>query len=372
MFTSKLENKYSERAEFIEVKDRKVVKTLGNLQKEYTALREGAMFYDCSTYGLFSVHGDKAELFLENLATKDIQYLNVGNVSECYFLNEEAEIVGNVFVVRRENDFIVISPWEKAADVKEWLVIQAKESEYEIEIKDLFDTMAIVSTEGPKSWKVVKKIFGVEIENLALRASMSFSWSGQEILLIRAGRSSEYGYIAISSIEGGLNIYDKLLNEEGQWDFPVNEGGLECIELAMLEVHQPNFLRETSEHGNIFELAQQWQIQYDKEDYIGYEKMMEIFKTANSKGAVGFVANESQIPYEAGDKIYLNEACIGHVVYSLYSIKLCKPLGIALLNNPYANAGLTLEVKTPDGVLQNIQTISGPFIRPLSWDQKME
>ncbi len=372
MLISKLENKYSDRAEFVDMKGRKVVKSFGNLKKEYEALREGAMFYDCSTYGLLLVEGQKVDLFLEKLATKDIQYLNIGNISECYFLNEVAEVIGNVFIVRRENDFMVIATWEQAEDVKSWLILQAEKSEYKITILDLMDKMAMVSIEGPKSWKVVKKVFDIAIENLALRTFMTFSWYGEELILIRVGRSSEYGYMTISSNDSGAKIYEELLSTKDEWDFPVQEGGFDCIELSMLEVHQPNFLRETKEHGNLFELAQQWQIQYDKEDYIGHEKMMETFEKVRTKGVVGFVAEDSQIPYQTGCKIYLDETCIGHVIYSLYSIKLGKPLGIAVLDNPYANAGLELIIQSNDGELQKIKTVSSPFIRPLSWDLKME
>ena len=207
MLISKLENKYSDRAEFVDMKGRKVVKSFGNLKKEYEALREGAMFYDCSTYGLLLVEGQKVDLFLEKLATKDIQYLNIGNISECYFLNEVAEVIGNVFIVRRENDFMVIATWEQAEDVKSWLILQAEKSEYKITILDLMDKMAMVSIEGPKSWKVVKKVFDIAIENLALRTFMTFSWYGEELILIRVGRSSEYGYMTISSNDSGAKIY---------------------------------------------------------------------------------------------------------------------------------------------------------------------
>ena len=87
---------------FEEIGGCSVLRTAGDAEGEYRALREGAMFYDCSAYGFCKVEGEGADRLLEKLATKDIQYLNEGNISECYFLDEEASVVGSVFILRRK------------------------------------------------------------------------------------------------------------------------------------------------------------------------------------------------------------------------------------------------------------------------------
>ncbi len=366
MIESKLKSINGADVKYMEIGGRKVVETTGNMQEEYQALREGMMFYDCSTYGMLTVSGADADDFLEKISTKDIQYLNVGNVSECYFLNDDAAVIGSVFVLRREDDFFVIVPWEQADAVKEWLEKQADGED--VIIQDIQGTKALTQIEGPQSWKVIKKIFDIEVENIALRSSEVTEWNGEEITIIRIGRSSEYGYMMLSSFEKAEELFQAYNKEE--WDFPVKQGGFEALELSMLEVHQPNFLRETSKYGNVFELAQQWYIQFDKEDYVGYEKLMEQFHAGITKTAVGFTAEKaSDIASDA--KVYVDDECIGTVVYAKDSFKLGKKLGIAVLNKPYAVSGLKLSVKTADGT-KEMETISGPFLRPLSWDMKME
>lgn len=366
MIESKLKNISGADVKYMEIGGRKVVESTGDIQDEYQALREGSMFYDCSTYGMFTVSGDDADDFLEKISTKDIQYLNVGNVSECYFLNENAAVVGSVFILRREDDFFVIVPWEQADAVKDWIKKQADGEN--VSIEDIQGTVALTEIEGPESWKVIKKVFDVEVENIALRSSEVTKWNGEEITIIRIGRSSEYGYMILSSFEKAEELFLKYSKEK--WNFPVKEGGFGALELSMLEVHQPNFLRETKKYGNIFELAQQWYIQFDKEDYIGYKTLMEQFQTGVTKTAVGFTAEEASA-IESDGKVFVDEECIGSIVYAKDSFKLKKKLGIAVLNKPYAVSGLKLSVETADGK-KKIETISGPFLRPLSWDLKME
>ena len=154
--------------------------------------------------------------------------------------------------------------------------MKEKSGEEAVEIEQMSDTAAI-TIEGPESWRAVQELFSADITGIGLRSSDIITWEGEDITVIRVGRTSEYGYVIMASVEkakGNLQTYERR-----RVGLPVKEGGLDALELAMLEVHQPNFIRETEEFGDIFELAQQWYIQYDKEDYTGWERLMEKLAT---------------------------------------------------------------------------------------------
>ena len=304
---------------------------------------------------------------MEYLSTKDIQYLNVGNISECFFLNEDASVIGSVFIYRREEDFIVITPWEHGNAVKEWLEIHAFQTGMEVEVLD--GKIAAMCVEGPQSWKIIKHILDFEIETLPLRYAEELVYKDEIVTILRIGRSTEYGYMIVTTPECGKTVYKALV--ESEYSFPVNEGGLDCLELAMLEVHQPNFRRETIRYGNILELAQQWYIQYDKEKYVGKEKLMVLLDEGIEKNAVGFIGENEDRQYLSGCNVMVDGENIGEVVYSMYSLKLGCVLGIAILDKPFGQSGMDYEVQTKNGIKQ-IHTVSAPFVRPLSWDLKME
>lgn len=75
-----------------------------------------------------------------------------------------------------------------------------------------------------------------------------------QLSVIRIGRTSDSGDLIFSDIRTGECIYKNL--QKGDIDFPLEERDFDCIYLAMLEVYQPNFIRETKEFGNVFELGQ--------------------------------------------------------------------------------------------------------------------
>ncbi|GHU63723.1 aminomethyltransferase [Clostridia bacterium] len=345
---------------------REIVKNFGNLEQEYQAIREGAMLYDASTYGIFSVLGQAVDEFLERLATKDIQYLNVGNASECLFLTEEAEVVGSVIIIKRERDYCLLVPWEHAQAIKDWLIKQAQDEE-EVKIEDLSGQKGILALEGPQTWKIVQQMLPqVNVESLALRMAVEVTDESGEITLMRFGRSSEYGYMIISDADGIKKYYQKAFEIGKKESILVADGGVDVLELAMLEIHQPNFIRETAEFGNVLELDQQWFIQFDKEDYLGQEKLKELFEEGVSKHSVGFVCEKEVEPKTA---VFCEGEQIGEVIYTRYSFALKKAVGIALLENPYAQSRMTYgigEEKMP------METLSAPYVRPLSWDLAME
>ncbi len=365
-----LESMYVKKPVYGNIENKKIIKNFGNVTEEYNALRNGAIIYDCCGYGIYSISGQESSDFLEKLATKEIQYLNVGNVTECYFLNEEAEVVASVFILRQEDNYLVITSWEHADRTKEWL-LNKSEKYSQVNIQCMDGQFAAVSIEGPYSWKLVKNALNIDVGSLPLRVAANIEIDGEIIQVMRIGRTSEYGYFVLGSLHAGSFIYERVIREGEKLEYPFCEGGLDVIELAILEVHQPNFLREKKEFGNIMELEQQWHIQYDKSEYIGYKKLQEIFENGIQKHSVGFMC-QGDFSDLAGEKVYIEEEHIGYVVYSIFSLKLEKHIGILLLNNPYAQAGLTYKIKKNSGEEIEICTISSPFVRPLSWDLKME
>lgn len=365
-----LEKMYLKEPNYTDVLDRNVVKNFGNVKEEYEALRNGTMLYDCSEYGYYVVEGSAAGKFLENLSTKEIQYLNIGNISECYFLNNNAEIVASVFILKRENDFLVITPWEHAKAAEEWLVDNSQNYN-DVAIKSLKGQVVGISVEGPYSWKLVRDALQVDVGAIPLRVFTNHTFENENLLVMRIGRTSEYGYLIVAEPSVGEKVYEKIVNEGTQMDFPFCEGGWDAIEIAMLEVHQPNFVRESKEVGNIFELEQQWYVQYDKEDYIGFERLREVFESGINRHSVCFMCDSISEDIK-GATVSIGGEFIGTIIYALYSIKLDKQIGVALIENPYAQSGMVYNICGENGHQMDILTLSSPIVRPLSWDLKME
>lgn len=363
---NKLVDIYKEKPNFMKMKDKVIVKNFGNLEKEYNALRNGSVIYDYSTFGLISVSGEDATEFLNYLVTKDIQFLTIGQSTECLFLNEDAEVIAYSILLKRENDYLLIVPYEHDSALYEWLKNNEKSK---ITVKRQNDNYSLISVEGSQSWRLMKTVFDLPIGEIALHYSSDFTLLNNTVTVIRVGRSGEYGYMLMACHTVVRELYLKILKHVDTLDFPIKEAGWDCVELGLLETHLPNFLRETSDSGNIIELAQQWFVQYDKEEFIGKKALFELLRNSEEKNTVGFILQENIKENVDKEFIFSGDTKIGEVIYSAYSFNLKAVIGIALLDEPYPQSGLTLQL----GKNRNkIKTLSSPYVRPLSWDTDID
>ena len=146
--------------------------------------------------------------------------------------------------------------------------------------------------------------------------------------------------------------------------------GTEAMSVCMLEVNQPLINDTSVKEGNIFELAYQWFVQFDKEDYCGRDVLMSQFEEKLTKCCVGFVA-ENVTEIATDSEVYLEDELVGKVIYSKYDPALNGVLGYLLLDIKVAVSGIPLTIKANDSSA-TAMTVSSPFVRPLSWDSQME
>ena len=346
-----------------EINGREVSKYYTNIEDEYYALRESVGILDCSSFGVFRIFGDEATDFLNNLVTKDIAYLNVKNISECCFLNEKANVVASAYMLKTDDDFLVITPWESAESLHKWLL---KNQKGDVEIEDITEKRALISVEGPSSLNFLKKFFSHNIESIAPQTfSQDILFEGEDILVARISRTGEYGYMLLINKSKAENLFNNLL-KDGETEYHVKLCGLDAVETCMLEIRQPIFRFEDERIGNLFELNHQWLVQFDKdEDYVGKEKLFDFFSENKRFLTIGFESNVVE-EVENGTNIYLGNQNIGKVLYTRYSYHRKANIGLALVNCDLAASDMTFQVNV-GGNPNEITTISNPYVTLTSW-----
>lgn len=364
MKNSNLKDLYGQDVVYEEMNGALIPAKFTSVEEEYQIYRKKIALVDGIGYALLKIEGDTVIEEMDALVTKDLQYLNPGKISECFFLNEEAEVLGISYIVNDDDSIVLMVPPENAEAITNWVSDQLSDA---LTVSDLTKENHLLFIEGEKSWEIVKEVFDFPIETLALREMVKVDYEGHEIMLSRIGRSGEYGYAMIGFEEDIHSITEHLLktySDQLAWC------GFEAMKLCMLEVNQPLITAEINAEGNIFEMGYQWFIQYDKEAYCGRDVLMEQFETKQEKGNVGFVAKDvNQI--EIGSKVLLEDETVGKVVYAQYDPSLKGVLGYMLLNRKVAVSGIPLTIKESDGIVC-ANTVSSPFVRPLSWDSQME
>lgn len=363
MKNSVLKDLYTESVVCAEVNGALVPSKFTEVDAEYETFRHGIALIDGIGYAMLKIEGDGVIEALDALVTKDIRYLNPGKIAECFFLNEDAEALGISYIVNDDDTIIVIVPPENAEAVHAWL---QEKLAGDYTLTDMTEDQHLIFVEGEKSWQIVKEVFDFPIETLPLRDMVKVEFASNNIMLSRIGRSGEYGYAMIGSNDAIHGLAEHLLKTYDN----IAWCGSDAMSICMLEVNQPLINAEINKEGNIFELAYQWFVQFDKEDYCGRDVLMSQFEAKAEKCCVGFVA-ENETEALDGAPVLLDEDTVGKVIYSKYDPALKGVLGYMMLDIKLAVSGVCLSVQTAKG-LATAKTLSSPFVRPLSWDSSME
>lgn len=365
MKNSVLNDLYVEGAVCEEVNGALVPSKFTDVTTEYNVFRHGIALVDGIGYAMLKIEGDNVIEKIDALVTKDIVYLNPGKIAECLLLNENAEALGISYIVNDGDNIIVLVPPENAETITAWMKEKLDDS---LNITDMTEENHLLFIEGEKSWKIAKEVFDFPIETLPLRDMVKVQYSSDKILLSRIGRSGEYGYAMIGSHDAIHSIAQHLLNTYSADNLAWC--GTEAMSVCMLEVNQPLINRTAVKQGNIFELAYQWFVQFDKEEYCGRCALMSQFEEKLTKCCVGFVAeNAAEIAVDS--EVYLEDELVGKVIYCKYDPALNGVLGYLLLDIKVAVSGIPLTIQAANGLVKAL-TVSSPFVRPLSWDSQME
>lgn len=364
MKNSVLKDLYVGEVQFEEVNGALVPSKFTEIAKEYEIFRHGIALVDGIGYAMLKIEGDNVIEAMDALVTKDIRYLNPGKIAECFFLNENAEALGLAYIVNDDDTLLVLVPPENGEKVTAWIREKLGDA---CSITDISEDHHLIFIEGEKSWKIAKEVFDFPIETLPLRDMVKVDYDAASIMLSRIGRSGEYGYAMIGENAVIHKIAEHLLHTYAD---TLAWCGTEAMSICMLEVNQPLISDITGREGNLLELAYQWFVQFDKEDYCGHDVLMEQFEEKLSKCCVGFTAAGVQT-LGADAEAYLEDERVGKVIYSKYDPALDGMLGYLLLDIKVAVSGILLTIKDCNGEAA-AQTVSSPFVRPLSWDSSME
>ncbi|HCU33858.1 MAG TPA: hypothetical protein DF364_08455 [Ruminococcaceae bacterium] len=338
------------------------------IEESYKRIREGFAFVDGSVFEMLKISGSDAADTLDKLAARDIAYLNIETVSETLVLDEDARALGIPYICRLDEDFIVLTPpgCEKAA---EWICEKCKEDG--VDVSDLKEEKSLLFIEGLSSYKPVRDVLGVDVDLLPVRGITQVDdWNGFALTVMRIGRSNEYAYAVVADDEALLKVVEECGSYGSSNGIEAGFASEEAMEICMMETNQPNFKMLDTENSNVIELCLTWFAQYEKEEYIGHDRLMELFEGEKAYGAVAFKGLSAKSA-ELGAPVLLEGEEVGCVLESCYDPKLDTVIGKAKVRADLAVAGIELTLKDASGE-SRIETVAQPFVRPLSWDQQME
>ena len=328
----------------------------GSIEDSYHHLKEHVQIWDVAAERQVEISGKDSAKLVQLMTCRDLSKSKDGRCYYCPIIDDNAGLINDPVVLRiNENKW-----WISIADTDVILFAKGLAIGNKFDVKIFEPNVDILAVQGPKSFKLMEKIFGKKITEMKFFGFDYFEFSGAKHLIARSGWSKQGGYeIYVEHTKSGLALYDKLF-EVGK-EFNVKPGCpnlIERIESALL-----SYGNDMDNNDNPLECGLDKYVNLDTEvDFLGKEKLKEIKQKGISKKLMGVIIDTKEISVSKSiDLIDDKGSKIGELRSGVYSPHFKKVIGIAMLDKPYYEVSQAFKISINDSTFEG-KVCDLPFI----------
>lgn len=274
----------------------------------YEALRNHSAWVDLSARGKIKITGEDRARLLHAMTTNHIQEMQPGDCRYAFFLNAQGRILSDVWIVCREDHFLLITEPETRQKIYDHLdqYIIADDAQ----VEDVSDQWRLISIEGPEA--------------------------GPQDLPFTA-----------TGLPGGAMLLPVGAPTPG--DVPMADA--EAARTVRIENGQPRYGEELTERFLVQETGQLQAVHFTKGCYLGQE----IVERVRSRGQVHRHLRALRIEGDAvpapGAKLLVGDKELGEIVSAVYSPAWGQVAAMAYVRTEAAKTGAELQL---DGRLARV------------------
>jgi len=328
----------------------------GSLEDSYHHLKKSVQVWDVAGERQVEINGKDSAKLVQLMTCRDLSKSKDGRCYYCPIIDDKAGIINDPVVLRLKHD----RWWLSIADSDVLLFAKglAIGNNYDVNIFE--PDVNIIAVQGPKSFKLMEKIFGERITKLKFFGFDYYDFKGTKHLIAQSGWSKQGGYeIYVENRKSGLDLYDTLFEQGKEFDVkPGCPNLIERIESALL-----SYGNDMDINDNPLECGFDKFVNLETEiKFLGKEELKKIKSKGIEKKLMGVKIETDEINLTGSINIIdENNNSVGELRSACYSPHFNQVIGIAMLKKPYwkVNQSIKLEI--------NDQTINGtvcdlPFI----------
>lgn len=325
---------------------------------EYWHLLEHVTLWDVSVERQVEITGPDAFRFTNFLTPRDLSRCRVGQGRYVLITAPDGGIINDPVLMRLgENHF-----WLAVADsdVLLWAKGVALHAEMRVQIRE--PDVSPLQVQGPKSKAVMQALFGNRVLDMPYYNFFEANLDGIPVVVTRTGWSGEVGYeVYLRDGSRGLELWERVIAAGAPHNIrPTGPSDIRRIEAGLL-----NYGADMTLENNPFEVGLDRLVELDKDvEFIGRDALRRIMGDGVTRKLVGVEIhaepldlNETVWPVRnAGGKI-------GAVTSAVYSPRLNRNIGYAMVPVDYASLGTALWVDAPMGPAK-ASVVAMPFVDP--------
>ncbi len=318
----------------------------GGLLKEYEYLTEHVTMWNVAVERQIQIKGPDALAFADLLVTRDLRKKCPVNQARYVILcDQQGGLINDPVLLRVAEDEIWLSIAD--SDVALWVKGVNYKAGFDVDINEI--DVCPVQIQGPNAKALMTKLAGQEILELRYYQLLQTRIEGLDVVISRTGFSAEVGY--------EIYLHDATRHADRLWDAVLAAGeefNIKVIapsHMRRLEAGILSYGQDMDIETNPFEVGLDWQIDFDKEDFIGKAALLEIRERGVTQRLVGLTMGGDPITWYNQDYWIVKDASgaedVGYVTSAFYSPKLGTNIALAMLPNSHNAEGSELTVALP-------------------------
>jgi glycine cleavage system aminomethyltransferase T len=344
-----------------------VVATFAEPRIEYHRVRDAVGITDFSHTQVYRAPEETGVDFLDSLVAGNVAKVRYGRVLHTFLADADGMLLADCYVANNDEELLVVC--ESIVDDAAMDGFFLGKAGSEAGVEKLSGESAVLGIDGYKAWAVAKALFGPDVLGLPYLSVEMYSFEGEQVRLIRAGKTSEFGYQLIVPATKAAALLAALLVEAEK-----HGGGMCGVDIhdcLRLDGRFFNVYAEGARVKDPLVLGLQWMADFDKEQFLGGDALRERRSQGLARKIVGIrTAAGSEPVLQVGSVVVDDGADVAEVAASCRSHVLDADVGLAVFPVELAYSGLTFHLNTADG--PEVATVSMPPILPKSLTVKLD
>jgi aminomethyltransferase len=330
-----------------------------DFEEEYRHLLDHVTLWDVSVERQAEITGPDAFEFTNMLTPRDLSRCAVGQGKYVAITAEDGGIINDPVLLRLgENHF-----WLALADsdVLLWARGVALESGMRVRITE--PDVSPLQIQGPKAKDVVQALFGEAAAKLRYYWFLETKLDGIPLVVTRTGWTGEVGYeVYLRDASRGDELWERIM-EAGR---PSNIRPTGPSDIRRVEAGILNWGADMALGNNVYEVGLDYLVDEGKSaDYVGRDALKRIKAEGVARKLAGIEIEGPRIEMNAvAWRVEAGGQAIGSVTSAVYSPRLKKNIGYAMLPVAQSSLGTSLRVTIPEVGERRATVVPRPFIDP--------
>ena len=331
----------------------------GDLDDEYWHLVNHVTLWDVAVERQVEITGPDAFAFTSLLTPRDLSRCAVGQGKYVVITADDGGIINDPVLLRLgENHF-----WLALADsdVLLWARGVALNSGMRVNLCE--PDVSPLQIQGPKARDVVAALFGDAVLKLKYYHFAETALDGIPVVVTRTGWSGEVGYeVYLRDGSRGDELWERIMEAGRPHNIrPTGPSDIRRVEAGIL-----NWGADMTLENNVYEVALDYLVDSSKSTpYIGRDALARLRGSGVTRKLVGIEIEGARIEMNAVRwPVQKGSDVIGWVTSAVWSPRLQKNIGYAMLPVQNAIVGTRLTVAIPQIGARQVMVVPRPFIDP--------